>query len=54
MSEEEEYCELSVTYRSWRKIKMALLDQRSKRAKACSIKGEVKKNISPSTGSREQ
>jgi hypothetical protein len=31
ISEEEERCELSATYRSRRKIKMALIDQRSKR-----------------------
>src|SRR5437660_11723882 len=34
MSEEEERCELSATYRSRRKIKMALIDQQSKRVKA--------------------
>jgi hypothetical protein len=32
MSGEEERCELSATQRSRRKIKMALIDQRSKRA----------------------
>ena len=34
MSEEEERCELSATYHSRRKIKMALIDQRSKRVMA--------------------
>jgi hypothetical protein len=31
---EEERCELSATYRIRQKIKMALIDQQSKRAKA--------------------
>ena len=33
---EEERCELSATYRSRQKIKMALIDQQSKRVSACS------------------
>jgi hypothetical protein len=42
MSEEEERSELSATYLSRRKIKVALIDQRSKRLIAVSVRGIAK------------